>query len=87
LDLGKQKYSGYWKLVQQIFGCIESVWVGAVPEAATPALALPMSAPSAQWCDSLDVPWVEICTACAGAGKVVSCFFYKLQSVFLVFKN
>lgn len=43
MDLGQQRYSGYWKTVQQMFGCNKSAWVGAVPEAATPALAWPPS--------------------------------------------
>lgn len=43
MDLGQQRQSGSRETVQPMFGCSKSAWVGAVPEAATPALAWPPS--------------------------------------------
>lgn len=77
MDLGQQRYSGSQKTVQPMFGCNKSAWVGAVPEAATPALAWPPSlcpcplrrrAARLSGCSRC----VEMCSARADAGKVGS---------------
>lgn len=80
MDLGKQKHSGYQNTVQQMFGfgCSKSAWVGAVPEAATPALAWPPSLcpcplrRRASRLSGCSVRGDRLGSARAGAGKVGS---------------